>query len=224
LLDNLTLERGNEVSEMSEQNLDVLARRIDRLDRDNKRLKTAMKVFIAAAVIVALTGEGGPTHAPKVLEAESFVLVDAKGAARAVLTSASDDNVGLRLVDAAGKVRIALEVEPDGEPYIFLSDGAEKRRIAITVNKDGSPGMSLLNGNERAVLGMSAPEKRGGGILLGDGTGKVLGAFGTDSNGFTALSLRAKDDQPRALLAVTSDSSSILKFYNKEGATVWKAP
>jgi hypothetical protein len=45
---------------MSERSLDVLAKRIDRLDRDNKRLKSALILFLAGILhdvsVVAIDG------------------------------------------------------------------------------------------------------------------------------------------------------------------------
>lgn len=61
---------------MSERSLDVLAKRIDRLDRDNKRLKSALTLFLAAVVIIGVMGQATRhTHLKRLKPNNSFSLI-----------------------------------------------------------------------------------------------------------------------------------------------------
>jgi len=56
---------------MSERSLYVLAKRIDRLNRDNKRLESALILFLAAVLIIGVIGQARPTHTPQTLRANN---------------------------------------------------------------------------------------------------------------------------------------------------------
>ena len=153
-----------------------------------------------------------------------FILMGRSGKPRAVLTEASDGNVGLRFVDAAERVRMALELQADGTPYVSVADAAGQRRFVLTVNKDGSPAFSLLNAQERALVGMTAAPDGTGGLVLTDASGHARAGFGIRSAGSSLVSLHAADGALRAALAVLPDCSPSLRIYGADGKVIWKAP
>lgn len=62
--------------------VDVLARRVDRLERENLRLKAVAVVVLVVSVSALLMGSATTT---KTLEAEEFILRGADGKPRATL-------------------------------------------------------------------------------------------------------------------------------------------
>jgi len=74
---------------MTETPVDVLARRIDRLERQNRRFKRGVTAIVLGIVAVLLMGQT-VAKSPTV-EAQKLVLKDKRGKIRAVLGEFSDD-------------------------------------------------------------------------------------------------------------------------------------
>ncbi len=85
---------------MTEPTMETLARRLDRMERENRRMKQVGVVALAVIAAVVLMGH---VVGEKVVEAERFVLLDSSGQPRAVLAVAKGGS-GLYLYDRAGKV------------------------------------------------------------------------------------------------------------------------
>jgi len=129
---------------------------------------------------VVLTGQAAPRAPLKVVEAERFILMGRSGKPRAILTEASDGNVGLRFVDGSGQVRMALSVEGNGQPNLALSDSKGGRRIGMTVSTDGSVTLGILDAAEkdRAALGLSSDGTMGFFLSDRDNTRRMILALG----------------------------------------------
>jgi hypothetical protein len=80
---------------MAEPTMETLARRLDRVERENRRLKRTGVVALAVIAAVMLMGQATESKVAKVVEAEKFVLRDAKGEKSADLEVKSDGSVML---------------------------------------------------------------------------------------------------------------------------------
>lgn len=106
---------------MNEPTLDVLTKRIDRLERENRRLKRVGVVVLVGLAAIGLMGQA----AGRTVEAERFVLRDASGKARGAWGVAGG-GTALFLLDQDGKHRVELSLGSDGSPSFVLRDKAEK--------------------------------------------------------------------------------------------------
>ena len=66
----------------NESTLDTPTQRLDRLERENRRLKFAGAILLLALAAVGAMGQVLPKAVPKVVEAERFLLRDARGRVR----------------------------------------------------------------------------------------------------------------------------------------------
>ncbi len=89
---------------MNEPTMESLARRVERVEGENRRLKRAGAVILAVMLALVLMGH---VAGEKVVEAERFVLLDSSGQPRAVLAVAKGGS-GLYLYDNKGKLRAGL--------------------------------------------------------------------------------------------------------------------
>ena len=80
-----------------------IAGRVQRLERDNRRLKLGAGGLVALVVAVPLVGAVLPAQGPEVIEARAFRVLDEQGELRALL---NED--GLRAYDEQGTVRAAV--------------------------------------------------------------------------------------------------------------------
>jgi hypothetical protein len=92
-----------------------LARRLDDLERQNRRLK---RILIVAVVLAAAAGAGAQV-APAAVTGERFVLVDAQNRTRATLETAGQPAGPARypvltFLDAAGRPRLRIGLAARG--------------------------------------------------------------------------------------------------------------
>ncbi len=200
---------------MNEPTIETLARRLDRVERENRWLKRAGVVAVAVIAAVGLMGQATGSKVAKVIEAEKFVLRDTRG-----------------------KVRGKLEMHKDGVGLILADEDERPRIMALVAPQLVS--LSLLDeaGNDRITL--STLERKVA-IKLKDKTGKVSGGLGmvyggqptlslTDNLGKTRVGLFAL---PRGGAVLTAaDASLIMQYWeapvltllDKQNKVIWSAP
>jgi len=115
----LSEDRGDDA--MNEPTMETLARRLDRVERENRRLKRSGVVALAVIAAVGLMGQATKGKVAKVIEAEKFIVRDASGKVRGVL-GAHEDTVVFGLYDMQEKTRLVLFMGPDGSPGIAVYD------------------------------------------------------------------------------------------------------
>lgn len=95
--------------------LDILRKRVEKVERENRRMKLlglAMLVVLGVVLVTGLTVE------QPVVGAEAFTLVDKQGALRAVFGMVNTEPT-LALFDSSGRVRAGLSVV-DNSPRLVL--------------------------------------------------------------------------------------------------------
>ena len=95
-----------------------IAGRVQRLERDNRRLKLGAGCLVALVVAVPLVGAVLPAQVPEVIEAREFRVLDEQGMKRVDLVAD-----GLRFYDEQGTYRVGL-----GEGGLGLRDEQPQRR------------------------------------------------------------------------------------------------
>jgi hypothetical protein len=128
---------------MNEQTMETLVIRLESLERENRRLKRAGAVALAAITALVLMAQATPAGVAKLVEAEQFVLRNSSGDTRAVLAVGPDGSVGLGLSDEAGTARAWLSLGPQGSPSFALFDRASRPRATLRLWPDGVPRLAL---------------------------------------------------------------------------------
>ncbi len=159
---------------MDEPTSSTLIERLDRLERENRRLKIAGAILLLVVAAGGAMGQVLPKAVPKVVEAERFVLRDTKGKILATLGAEASGLLALVLYDQNGKARAVLGVVADGRPVLSLLDQNGKDRAGLGLLPDGVPTLSLLdqNGKDRATLAVKADGTPALGLF--DRDGKVI--------------------------------------------------
>ena len=101
---------------------------LDRLERENRRLKIAVVVVLAVIAGTALTAQPPPAEQ---ITAQEFVLVDASGETRALLNMAPHPTLSFYDEDGEPTMILGLgpdgpvlgAMRPDGTPYNYLDLG-----------------------------------------------------------------------------------------------------
>src|SRR3954464_6870780 len=149
----------------------TLEQRIDLLERQNRRFRYALTLLaVAAGLGAALVSIGAARRepAPKVVEAQSFNLVDAAGKVRATLL-ATEAGPRLRFLDAQGKNRVSIGCEDGGAAFVTLLDATEQPRLLCVASDSQTLLQTFAASHEaRAGIGMQGDAS---GVQLFDAKG-----------------------------------------------------
>jgi hypothetical protein len=179
--------------------LALVVGRLEKVERENRRLKCAGIVVLLLAVGGLLMGQASPKS--KTVEAEAFVLRDASGTERAAWHSSPEGGAALTFFDQAGKPRAQVRVDRDGAPGLLLFDQAGNGRAMLRADRDGSPHLTLTDqgARTRAVLRV-------------------------ETNGSPGLVFYDQIGMSRATLYVIPDGSATLQLSDKAERVFWRVP
>ena len=119
---------------------DPITARLDRLERESRRWRrVALGSWLAIAALLLL-GQSPPratkpANPARTIEAERFVLRDARGRTGAILGWEADDTPRLAFHDPGGQARAVLTVGAGGVPglTLFAADGVTIRAVLVVV-------------------------------------------------------------------------------------------
>jgi hypothetical protein len=212
-----------------DKELGALLSRVERLEKQNRRLKQGALVFLLAIASVGLmaqtkqkpatstsgqkpkprTGAPAAPAGPTAVEAQAFILKDSNGHVRAEL-GLTGSTPSLKFKDESGSALVTLALNSDvpGGPMLLLSDPQHHASVALSVLEHAGPQLALTGERADIQLHMGvAPE----------GTTLEL----SDKDGFTTSignGVLAKNGQAKE----TSAASIVL--YGKQRKVLWSVP
>jgi hypothetical protein len=137
---------------MGPKAVDVLER-LDRLEKQNRRLKSAAALFVILTSCLILMSAAG--HKGRTIEARQIVLKDDEGNTRAVLGMRSA-GPGLTLYDSGGDKAQALLAVLQTGPVLGLYDADGNTRVLLGVTPKGATlTFNDAEGKLRAEMGFS---------------------------------------------------------------------
>src|ERR1700693_4089101 len=198
--------------------------RIERLEKQNRRLKLGALTVLIAFISVSLLGQTKQTKktppnpaaapaapvTPEQIEAHSFVLKDSNGKVRAEL-SMTGTGPGLKLRDEAGTALVTLSLNdgaPQG-PLLLMSDPQHKAGVSISVLSGNGSQLSLV-GERPDIQARMAVAPAGTSFEMSDAEGFTTSI----GNGLQA----AKGKQPKQTTAAS------ISLYGKERKLLWSTP
>ncbi len=175
--------------------------RLERLERENRRMKLAGVVALAVIVAVVLMGQATQSKVVKRVEAEEFVLRDSNGKIRARLA-----------MNELGAPSLSL-LYTDGTPVAELWGGV--------IEKEAHLSFYHQNGRRSAFLSTA----RGASALAFiDKDGNFRVTLSIDTDGLPAMRLADKNSKVRAGLTVDTGGNATLSFSDKADKVIWSAP
>ncbi|CAN5119386.1 hypothetical protein BH20GEM2_BH20GEM2_20410 [soil metagenome] len=189
----------------------VLMRRVEHVERENRRLKRlglVMAAGLAVALLVSLgllmvgLSNGFPGSGAAVINARSFILRDDAGLARATLELTDEGQVRMGMRDRDGRERVRLGLLQDGSPGLTLSDREGRPRVVLGVLPDQTTNLVFADeaGRSRAVLGLT--QDQAATLVFADRGGETRVGVGVDSQGQGGVTLYEQEAGPRPAEAV----------------------
>jgi len=206
----------------------IMAQRLEKLERQNRRLIKAGVLALALLFSLVWMGQA-PPRKPRPIEADRFILKDPTGKKRAELMmeetgpglvlydfsgkrigrfGAVSTGAGLSLQSAEGGSRLSLVSQAEG-PYMLIFDSTGKFRTELGASQRG-PYLLFhdANGSPRAALALDNDQPR---LQL------------SDTEGFTAI-LGSNPLVTANTQAVQKTNAASLLFFGKEREILWRAP
>jgi len=154
--------------------LEAVLERLENVERQNRRMKRVGLVTLVLLAAGFLVGQAQPKS--QVVEAEQFIVRDARGQKRALL--------GLDHPTSPGHspVRIGLYNENQSSAVMYLSDGF----AGLTVTAEGAAGA------EKRAIQLFANPKEGTGLKVGASITTEAARLGADADGGASLVLKDK--------------------------------
>jgi len=196
-----------------------------------QRLAKAEEALEKLGKSLTLTaGSAEPATVTPGIRAGEFVLVDANGKPRALLSmtnggpalvmygennsirvalAMNKDDPSLKLYDASGKERASLNVEQGG-PGLCMHDENQNARVKLSANKDETL-LSMCDANNRTPLVWLSARKNGALMNLRAQNGDLRALLGSDGNG-SILILCGANEKPRAVLDVNNEGTELRLF------------
>lgn len=211
-----------------------VAARIEKLERESRRLKIVS--FTTTLALVAVTAIGAAAVGSGTVTSKPFTIVDKTGHARVKL-----DALGLHIFDAKGRERLSAIVNEYNQPAFRLADptGLVRFRAYITPKNDPSikfedeknndrmwldlSSMDFYDkaGNDRLVVGMTAQDPSPL-VRFFSPAGKTLMTLESGSAPF--IRFFDSSGTKRGYFGIYDDGSSGAQFWNSSGTSVWSSP
>jgi hypothetical protein len=168
------------------ESLDDLRARLERLERQNLRMK-AGGLFALTVLSVLLISGAEPREVPNSLDARRF-----------------------RVLDRDGKVRVLVGVDDDGSTGFHLMNrqGVERLRM-VSSSKDEHTSLAILNAKENEALNLIFDSKGTGAILVRDPSDALRIVLGTAPDGTAALGLADRSNERLTIGADTEGLASV---------------
>ena len=179
--------------------LRAVVARLEKVERQTRRMKYAGIVVVMLAGAAVLMGQAAPKG--KTIEAEKFVVVDNADHTRAILGYDDDGTFGLWIRSEVGKPRLGLGILTDESVGLGLSDIDGKTRASLVFDERGRSRLHYY-----------------------DGDGKLISFLFLRENGSAGLTMRDGNGQIRADLSLNEHGAPALTLINKRGKVIWSAP
>ena len=153
----------------SVQEIAKLQRRLDKIERQNNRMKRLMVVLTLLLVPLFLLGakHGANDAQFGQITATGITIRDASGMELVAIGSDKERGSGISIFNTAGKPAITLGIPADGEGSgIMVADAEGRPRIGLGMD-EGIPGIALVDEKGAKILAMGGGGE-GYGILIND--------------------------------------------------------
>ena len=184
----------------------VLIERMERIERENRRLRrSGTTMLIGMAIVLGITvtvfiysGSFG-AGVSRNIAARQFTIRDEKGTSRGTWGIADDGTVRFILSDQSGHPRVRVSLFADGSSGVSLADSADRKLVVLGATATFPEVARAVKALPvpRAVLGMSPNGSAN--LVFADRDGATKAGLGVDARGQGSFTLADRGlSQPAA--------------------------
>lgn len=148
----------------------TLQMRLDRIEKQNKQLKSYMVILCLLLIPLFLLGakKGLQDAQFGQISAQGLTIRDGSGNQLITIGASKEDGIGIGIYNQTGQRELTLGVPADGKGNgIMVTDAEGKPRIGLGMDK-GLPGIALIDEKGSKILAMGGSAKDGYGMLISD--------------------------------------------------------
>jgi hypothetical protein len=138
----------------------TLLERIERIEKQNRRLKSFLVVMVLSLLAFAVMGaKEGPRdgHFGQII-AKEIIIVDDAGQELIVIGFRKEAGTGIRILNKAGKRVLGIGITADeGGSGILVADKEGRPRIGLGMD-EGLPSLAMVNENGKKIMAMGGNE------------------------------------------------------------------
>ena len=205
------------------QEKSTLQVRLDRIEKQNKRLKSFMVMLSLLLVPLFLLGakQGLQDAQFGQISAQGLTIHDGSGNQLVRIGANKEEGIGISIYNQTGQRVLTLGVPADGEGNgIMVSDAQGRPRIGLGMD-EGLPGIALLDKKSSKMLAMGGDDKNGYGLLISDN--KEIQRIGLGfRDGTAGIMLYDEKGQYVRGLVRQQDGLHYASHFDKEGNEVFE--
>jgi len=145
----------------------TLHERMERIEKQNRRLKNYMVFLVLSFLALAVMGaKAGPNdgHFRQII-AERISFIDGAGQER-MLMGSSEEGTGIKVLNKAGKKVLGIGIDADEKGSgILVADKEGRPRIGLGID-EGVPSVVMVDENGKKILAMGGDEKGYGFVVM----------------------------------------------------------
>lgn len=195
-----------------------LEARLDRLERQNRRLRLAVLSVVILAGATLLMGQA--RKGSRTLEAEAFVLRDLHGKVRGSFKLEPGGRVALDLLASNGKPRARLALVHGDYPRFELFDKHDRRRAALTSYPSDFHGLSLYGKGNKPRMSIYLDAHDVPRLSMMDSKSHKRLGLGVLQDDTPHISLRDRKKRTVAAMYVNPQQAPRLELFQGMQATV----
>lgn len=205
------------------QEKSALQVRLDRIEKQNKQLKSFMVVLTLLLLPLFLLGakQGMQDAQFGQISAAGLTIRDGSGKQLITIGANKEEGIGIAIYNQTGKRVLTLGVPADGKGNgIMVSDAEGNPRIGLGMDK-GLPGIALVDEKGSKILAMGGSSKDGYGLLISDD--KEVQRIGLGfRDGNAGIMLYDEKGQYLRGLVRQQDGLHYSSYFNKDGEEVFE--
>ena len=162
----------------------TLHERIERIEKQNRRLKSCMVFLVLSFLALAVMGaKAGPHdgHFRQII-AEGITIVDGAGQELIGIGFAKEEGTGIKILNKAGKKILGIGITADeGGSGILVSDKEGRPRIGFGMD-EGMPSVAMVDENGKKILAMGGDGKGYGLVVMDENEVERVGLGLSEGN------------------------------------------
>ncbi|MFO0960756.1 MAG: hypothetical protein U0800_25520 [Isosphaeraceae bacterium] len=199
--------------------IEILRSEIAAMKRAQRRIRI-VSLSSAVAFAVGLCLVGARPQEPREVKSEKFVLVDAKGQERAILTCQDDGAPIFSMKDPKNKEKLLLHVDNTGNALMYMMDDDETPRIILNSDLDGPCQLAFMGNDGMSRLVLESDDDGEKSELLIMQGGEIRSTLRYSNGGVNGLTVRGKPGAHNAHVGQDDRDKVFIGFTDTEGGIV----
>lgn len=197
----------------------TIEERMDRIERQNRRLKGGLVLVLLAVAVGGLLWFARKDQVPDVVKAKAFYVVTDDGTVLVKI----EDALGIGLVgtvttlNGKGEELVQLGATIDGDGTVTTLNGKGQDLVNLGVTTGGEGTVTTLNGKGQRLVGLGVSTEGAGMVTTLNSQGQELVTLGVSVHGGGVVTTSNGMGQKLVQLTATTDDEALIVVHDPNG-------